>query len=137
MTQNGFGTPPIFSNLHKKIVTVLRSETYQAIMIHLSIIIRFLQAVKGNPEKRGKEKTTLGTHGAVCDFRFLLAGRFLQQHLEVDGSELLVDAFADIVKHLLECTAAGRAAVALPRAALAHTAGKPHTHPHTGREITL
>ena len=45
MTQNGFGTPPIFSNLHKKIVTVLRSETYQAIMIHLSIIIRFLQAV--------------------------------------------------------------------------------------------
>ena len=56
MTQNGFGTPPIFSNLHKKIVTVLRSETYQAIMIHLGIIIRFLQAVKGNPEKRGKEK---------------------------------------------------------------------------------
>ena len=75
MTQNSFGTPPIFSNLHKKIVTVLRSETYQAIMIHLGIIIRFLQAVKGNPEKRGKEKPHLArTAPCVIFASYLPAG---------------------------------------------------------------
>ena len=80
MTQNGFGTPPIFSNLHKNFVTVLRSETYQAIMIHLSIITHKRQVVKVLFRKKTTKKPHLARKAPCVVLRIKKAFRNSNLH---------------------------------------------------------